>query len=102
MMNTDIIMPNLGFDTQEGKLIEWLKQPGDPVTKGEPIAIIESDKANVELESVAEGLLLQHFYSEGQDVAVGAVIARVGQGSEQVIEPVSGATIPSAPIVGTW
>ncbi len=101
MMNTDIIMPNLGFDTQEGKLIEWLKQPGDLVAKGEPIAIIESDKANVELESVAEGLLLEHFYSEGQDVAVGTVIARVGQGSEQGMEPVSAAPIPSAPTIGT-
>ena len=37
-------MPNLGFDTQEGKLIEWLKQPGEAIAKGEPIALIESDK----------------------------------------------------------
>lgn len=85
MMTTDIVMPNLGFDTQEGKLIEWLKQPGDPVSKGEPIAVIESDKANVELESVAEGLLLEHLYIEGQDVAVGAVIARVGQEGGPVV-----------------
>lgn len=87
MTTTDIIMPNLGFDTQEGKLVEWLKQPGDPVSKGEPIAVIESDKANVELESVAEGLLLEQLYPEGQDVAVGAVIARVAQGSDGVTVP---------------
>ena len=43
-MTTDIVMPNLGFDTQESKLFEWLKQPGDRVSKGEPIAVIESDK----------------------------------------------------------
>ena len=79
MNTTDIVMPNLGFDTQEGKLIEWLKQPGDRVAKGEPIAIIESDKANVELESVAEGLLLDQFFTEGTDVSVGAVIARIGR-----------------------
>jgi pyruvate/2-oxoglutarate dehydrogenase complex dihydrolipoamide acyltransferase (E2) component len=64
-MTTDIVMPNMGFDTQEGKLVEWLKQPGDPVAKGEPIAIIESDKANVELESVAGGLLLERLVVEG-------------------------------------
>ncbi len=82
-MTTDIIMPNLGFDTQEGKLVEWLKQPGDPVAKGEPIAIIESDKANVELESVAGGLLIELLFTEGDDVLVGAVIARVNQEDEK-------------------
>jgi pyruvate dehydrogenase E2 component (dihydrolipoamide acetyltransferase) len=82
-MTTDIVMPNLGFDTQEGKLIEWLKQPGDSVAKGEPIAIIESDKANVELESVAAGLLLETLFTEGEDILVGVVIARVGQADER-------------------
>ena len=55
-MTTDIVMPNLGFDTQTARLIEWLKQPGDTVAKGEIIAVIESDKANVELESTADGV----------------------------------------------
>jgi pyruvate dehydrogenase E2 component (dihydrolipoamide acetyltransferase) len=75
-------MPNLGFDTQEGKLIEWLKQPGEAIAKGEPIALIESDKANVELESVAAGQVLEHLIAEGEDVAVGVVIARVGSQGE--------------------
>lgn len=90
-MSIDIIMPNLGFDTQEGKLIEWLKQPGEQVAKGEPIAVIESDKANVELESVTTGILLQQLYGEGQDVKVGEVIARVGEIGEQVAkgEPIT-------------
>jgi len=83
-MTTNIVMPNLGFDTQESKLFEWLKQPGDRISKGEPIAIIESDKANVELESVADGLVLELLYEAGEDVTVGAVIARVGQDNEQV------------------
>ncbi len=83
-MSVDIIMPNLGFDTQEGKLLEWLKRPGDQVTKGEPIAVIESDKANVELESLTAGVLLEQLYGEGQDVKVGEVIARVGEAGETV------------------
>jgi pyruvate dehydrogenase E2 component (dihydrolipoamide acetyltransferase) len=77
-MAIEIVMPNLGFDTATGRLIEWLKQPGDAVAKGEAIAIVESDKANVELESIAEGVLLAQLCRAGDEVAVGAAIARVG------------------------
>ncbi len=81
-MPIDIVMPNLGFDTQTGRLIEWLKQPGDPVSKGEPIAIVESDKANVELESIASGVLIEQVYPADTEVNVGAVIARIGAADE--------------------
>ncbi|MCE7982724.1 MAG: 2-oxo acid dehydrogenase subunit E2 [Caldilinea sp. CFX5] len=81
-MATEIVMPNMGFDTQEARLIEWLKQPGDPVKKGELIAVIESDKANVELESVAAGVLLELLATPGAEVSVGAVIARIGAPEE--------------------
>lgn len=92
-------MPNLGFDTQEGRLIEWLKQPGEPVAKGEPIAVIESDKANVELESVADGLVLELLFQEGENVSVGTVIARVGRAGEQM-EPVKPPSTGSKTPVG--
>jgi pyruvate dehydrogenase E2 component (dihydrolipoamide acetyltransferase) len=98
MMTTDIVMPNLGFDTQEGRLIEWLKQPGDRVAKGEPIAVIESDKANVELESVAEGLLLEQLFTEGTDVSVGEVIARIGREGDQETSAVVTAVPVSAAV----
>jgi pyruvate dehydrogenase E2 component (dihydrolipoamide acetyltransferase) len=80
-MTTLIVMPNLGFDTQTARLIEWRKKPGDPVEKGEIIAIIESDKANVELESTAGGIVLELLCQADEDVPVGAVIARVGETS---------------------
>ena len=82
-MATDIVMPNLGFDTQEGRLVEWLKQVGDSVQKGEAIAVVESDKANVELESVASGVLLEQIAQPDEVVHVGAVIARVGTADER-------------------
>src|SRR5688572_27040089 len=81
-MATEIIMPNLGFDTQQARLVEWLKQVGDPVMAGDIIAVIESDKANVELESIASGVLLEQLFPADSEIAVGAVIARVGQPSE--------------------
>ena len=88
-MATEIVMPNLGFDTQAARLIEWLKQPGDTVQRGDLLAVIESDKANVELESVAAGVLLEQLVVAGDEAAVGAVIARVGTAAEagQVAAP---------------
>ncbi|MBX3009887.1 MAG: 2-oxo acid dehydrogenase subunit E2 [Caldilineaceae bacterium] len=92
-MATDIVMPNMGFDAQSSCLIEWLKQPGDSVKKGDLIAVIESDKANVELESVAAGVLLEQLVVAGAEVPVGAVIARIGAPGEK---PTPAAT-PAAP-----
>lgn len=81
-MSTEIVMPNLGFDVQQARLIEWLKQPGDAVQKGEVIAVVESDKANVELESIAGGVVLEQLVAAGVEVPVGAVLARVGPAGE--------------------
>ncbi|MCL4858393.1 MAG: 2-oxo acid dehydrogenase subunit E2 [Caldilineaceae bacterium] len=81
-MSTEIVMPNLGFDVQQARLIEWLKQPGDPIQKGEVIAVVESDKANVELESIAGGVVLEQLVAAGVEVPVGAVLARVGPAGE--------------------
>jgi pyruvate dehydrogenase E2 component (dihydrolipoamide acetyltransferase) len=86
-MAVDVLMPNLGFDTQSGRLLEWLRQPGDAVAKGEPIAIVESDKANVELEAVASGVMLEQRAQAGEEVAVGAVIGRIGAASERTPAP---------------
>ncbi|MCC6611980.1 MAG: 2-oxo acid dehydrogenase subunit E2 [Anaerolineae bacterium] len=82
-MATDIILPNAGFDTQSARIIEWLVKPGDSIAKGDVIAIIESDKANVELESIAAGVVLDILYQEDTEVPVGATIAHVGSAGEQ-------------------
>jgi pyruvate dehydrogenase E2 component (dihydrolipoamide acetyltransferase) len=82
-MAVDIVMPNLGFDTQSGRLIEWVKKPGDSVARGEIIAIVESDKANVELESAASGILLETLFEPDTEIKVGTVIARIGQPDER-------------------
>ena len=81
-MATDIVMPNLGFDTQEGRLVEWVKQIGDQVKVGDVIAIVESDKADVELESIATGVVLEHLVEPDTVVAIGSSIARVGDPDE--------------------
>jgi len=93
-MAIDIVMPNLGFDTQEGRLVEWLKQVGDTIRQGEAIAVVESDKSDVELESIASGVLLEQLFPADQVVQVGTVIARVGAAGER---PTQTAAAPAAP-----
>lgn len=79
-----IVMPKLGFDMREAELVTWLKEIGDSVEKGEIVAEIESDKATLELEAQAGGVLLKKLYDEGALVAVGDNIAIVGEEGEDV------------------
>lgn len=77
-----INMPKLGFDMQEGQLVNWLKNPGDPVNHGDVVAEIESDKATVEVESYIEGTVLELLVEAGSWVPIGAPIAVVGEAGE--------------------
>jgi pyruvate dehydrogenase E2 component (dihydrolipoamide acetyltransferase) len=78
-----INMPKLGFDMQEGQLVNWLKQPGDTVATGDVVAEIESDKATVEVEAYVDGTVLELLVEAGEWVPVGAPIAVVGQPGEK-------------------
>ncbi len=74
-MSNEIVMPKLSDTMEEGKIIRWLKHPGDSIHRGEPIAEVETDKADMILESFEEGVLDQIKLKEGESAAVGAVIA---------------------------
>jgi len=76
-MPSDVIMPMLGMAQETGKVLRWLKQDGDAVTKGEPLLEAETDKVTVEIESPASGTLAAVSVSDGTEVAVGTVIAVV-------------------------
>lgn len=75
-------MPKLGFDMAEGKLVRWVKAEGDSVERGEVLAEIETDKATVEVESQATGVILKHLVQEGTALPVGDPIAVVGEQGE--------------------
>lgn len=79
-MRVDVTMPNLGYDMEEGKLQRWLKQIGDSIERGEPLAEIETDKTTVEMEAIASGTLAEIVVQEGDTAAVGAVIAVLENG----------------------
>lgn len=82
-MSWKIGMPNLGHTMEEGKVSEWLKQIGQTVAKGEVIAVVESDKASFDVDSPADGVLLAIHAPAGTVLAVGGVIAEVGEPGAQ-------------------
>jgi pyruvate dehydrogenase E2 component (dihydrolipoamide acetyltransferase) len=77
-MAIDVRMPKLSDNMEEGTIIRWMKAPGDQVEKGEPLAEVETDKADVELEASDSGVLQEIKVPEGQSATVGAVIAVLG------------------------
>jgi pyruvate dehydrogenase E2 component (dihydrolipoamide acetyltransferase) len=83
-MAETINMPKLGFDMAEGLLVRWVRQVGETINKGDVLAEIETDKATVEVESSASGVVLQHIVDQGTIVPVNAPIAVVGAEGEKV------------------
>ena len=77
-------MPQMGYDMHEGTVVRWLKAEGDDVQVGEPIAEIETDKAVVEFESTAAGVLSKVLVQEGSSVPVGDPIGIIGAAGEKV------------------
>lgn len=87
-MAETINMPKLGFDMAEGTLVRWVKKVGEKINKGEVLAEIETDKATVEVESPASGIVRKLLVDEGSVVPVNSPIAMVGTADEKIEEPV--------------
>ena len=77
-----ITMPRLSDTMEEGTIVEWFKQVGDEIAQGDILAEVETDKANMELESFYEGKLLYVGIEQGDVVPVDNVIAVVGEEGE--------------------
>lgn len=95
-----IDMPKLGFDMAEGTLVRWVIGEGEKVEKGQVLAEIETDKATVEVESTAGGVLYKHMVEEGAVVPVGKPIAVIAAPGEEVkdlpiAEPAVKSTAPA-------
>lgn len=75
----EVRMPKMGDGMEEGTILRWLKQEGEQVTVNEPIAEIETDKANVEMPAEDAGTLTKIVVKEGETVPVGAVIGYIGE-----------------------
>jgi pyruvate dehydrogenase E2 component (dihydrolipoamide acetyltransferase) len=76
-MINEIFMPALSSTMTEGKIVSWVKAPGDKIEKGETVVIVESDKADMDVESFYEGYLASIIVPAGESATVGAAIALV-------------------------
>jgi pyruvate dehydrogenase E2 component (dihydrolipoamide acetyltransferase) len=97
-MAISVVMPALEMAQETGKLLAWRKKEGERTVKGEPLLEIETDKATVEVEATADGILSGIKSHEGDVVTVGTVIAWILQPGEALPAEASGATknVPSA------
>jgi pyruvate dehydrogenase E2 component (dihydrolipoamide acetyltransferase) len=101
-MSTQVYMPALGMAQESGTLVRWLKTEGDAVREGDALAEIQTDKATVELEARASGMLAGIVAREGEDIPVGQVIATILAPDERPAAPVP-ALAPAtsaAPVTG--
>ena len=93
---TDVVMPKMGESIQEGKVLRWLKKPGDKVERDEILLEISTDKVDTEVPSPVAGTLAELLAAEGDTVEVGAVIARLGTAGSVASTPAP-APSPVAP-----
>lgn len=94
-MTTQVVLPKLGLTQEEGTIVRWIKTQGSRVTKGEPLFEVLTDKATIEVEAPASGVLLQILAPEGTTAPVAAPIAVIGEPGEQI--DATGASEPQAP-----
>jgi len=83
-MATKVIMPKLSPTMEEGQISRWLKQEGDKVSMGEPLAEIDTDKATMEMQALGNGVLRKILIGEGQAAPLGQLIAIIGEPDEDI------------------
>jgi pyruvate dehydrogenase E2 component (dihydrolipoamide acetyltransferase) len=76
----DFLMPSLGADMDRGKVAQWLVHPGDTVRRGDIVAVIDTDKADVDVEVFEDGTVEELLVPEGTEVLVGTPLARIAVG----------------------
>jgi pyruvate dehydrogenase E2 component (dihydrolipoamide acetyltransferase) len=101
-MISEVVMPQMGADMIEGTVLRWLKHEGDAVARGDIIAEIETDKANVEIEAFETGIFRKTLAEEGDVIPVGGIIAIVAGADDDISAYTSGgAAAASAPSPAT-
>jgi len=79
-MQTELCLPQLSDSMSSAKLAVWLKREGDPVTAGEPVVEIETEKTNVEIEAPVSGVLQKICVEVGTDLQIGQLLAVISEG----------------------
>ncbi len=89
-------MPALSSTMTEGKIVEWLKQPGDKVGRGESVLVVESDKADMDVESFQDGFLAAVLMPAGSTAPVGETIGLIVETEAEIAEAKAKAPTPTA------
>jgi pyruvate dehydrogenase E2 component (dihydrolipoamide acetyltransferase) len=108
----EVFMPALSSTMTEGKIVSWQKSPGDKVKKGEIVVVVESDKADMDVETFYEGFIATIIVQAGESAPVGSAIALVAETEAEIetakqqaqgkSQPAAGATAnPSTPVAAT-
>ncbi len=84
MATHDIFMPALSSTMTEGKIVEWLKKPGDKVERGESVLVVESDKADMDVESFQDGFLASIVMPAGSSAPVGETIGLIVETADEI------------------
>ena len=96
-MSVNVVLPELGESVTSAILVEWLKSDGDAVTVDEPIAVIETDKADVELPAPSSGIL-QTARADGETIEIGETIATIAEGNAPTVSRESPPPVDEAPV----
>jgi pyruvate dehydrogenase E2 component (dihydrolipoamide acetyltransferase) len=99
-MATQVIMPKLSPTMEEGQVSRWLKQEGDQVSMGEPLAEIDTDKATMEMQALSAGVLRKILVNEGESAPLGQLIAIIGAADEDISALLSEAKAAPRPSAG--
>ncbi|MCY7392726.1 MAG: E3 binding domain-containing protein, partial [Leptolyngbyaceae cyanobacterium CAN_BIN12] len=94
-MINEVFMPALSSTMTEGKIVAWVKSAGDKVEKGETVVVVESDKADMDVESFYEGYLAAIVVAAGETAPVGAAIALVVETEAEIAAAQQQATVPA-------
>jgi pyruvate dehydrogenase E2 component (dihydrolipoamide acetyltransferase) len=97
----EVFMPALSSTMTEGKIVSWVKSPGDKVEKGETVVVVESDKADMDVESFYEGYLAHILVPAGESAAVGNAIAFIAETEAEIETAKSAANSGSAAATAT-
>ncbi len=95
-MQIDFRLPSLGADMEHATLAQWLKNPGDPVHRGEAIAVVETDKGLIDIESFDDATVTELVVTPGTRIAVGTVMARLSAERAAAAPAREGAAAPRA------
>lgn len=96
-MPTDIVVPTLGESVSEATVAQWLKKPGEAVAMDEAVVELETDKVTLEVNASEAGVLAEIVVAEGENVEVGALLGRIGEGGGAVAAAPVAKVEPAAP-----